>query len=134
MRISDWSSDVALPIYRSPGCSALNSPEPEGCQKLASSGAIPSRKLNQGLCVTPTNILITNITMTVWVPLAMSAFHNTGRVPAKQARGMPQHLLLTTDRRYAVHTRTAHFRMFVLLYPNLHIMLDILCVDRKSDG
>src|SRR3546814_15242185 len=98
MRISDWSSDVALPIYRSPGCSALNSPEPEGCQKLASSGAILSRKLNQGLCVTPTNILTTNITMTVWVPLAMSAFHNPGRVPAKPASGMTPPLLLTKDK------------------------------------
>src|SRR3546814_10729117 len=54
------SLPLSLNRNRSPGCSALNSPEPEGCQKLASSGAIPSRKLNQGLCVTPTNILTTN--------------------------------------------------------------------------
>ena len=53
------SSPFNLNRNRSPGCSALNSPEPEGCQKLTSSGAMPARKSNQGLCITPTKILTT---------------------------------------------------------------------------
>ena len=38
--------------------SAQNSPEPDGCQMFTSStvGMTAARKLNQGLCVTPTKM------------------------------------------------------------------------------
>ena len=53
---------------RSPGWRALNSPLPEGCQKLTSSGFRPDRKSNHGLCVTPTNILTTLHTSVRYLP------------------------------------------------------------------
>jgi hypothetical protein len=47
----------SLKRNKSPGFRALNSLLPDGCQKFTSSGSIPDRKSNHGLCVTPTKIL-----------------------------------------------------------------------------
>jgi hypothetical protein len=47
---------LSLNRKRSPGCSALNSPLPDGCQKLTSSGPLPARYSNHGPWVTPRKI------------------------------------------------------------------------------